>query len=288
MNSQNVISFVFACLLVLFGAAGCVTTDSDSTGNTGGNAGVMGNVKSQGVYTTLAIPDMGLVMPARGCIQKTSFGPGETPAAVIVGYGTPYQQQSVSLQLIESDTGRILMSKDYYASYRMCTMQPLPIRLGGQYQIKLSSGGALLDTWDFAVMRTNATGPLQVDHTTPDAKYGEGTFGVEITGLSDAFSSYDDNLIYYMVNAITKEASSATNEDLFAQRFPGKVVMQCRLDFQGHLTDPKILENTMDGDCAAMFQKALLERSPYDAWPEDVHQKFGSDYRDLKLTINFD
>jgi len=289
MKFHNACSFVLACSLMVFGITGCVTTGKN--GSAGANTpGMTGNIKTQGVYTTLAMNGTDLDMPASGYIQKNSFGPGEVPAAVIIGYGNYNQQQLVTLELIEADTRRSLSSRDSYAAYGKAEIQTLSIRLSGNYKLRLTSGGTELDNWQFTVTRTNSSGTVQVDAANATASYGQGTFGIDIgpDNTSDFFDAYDDQLTYTMLNVITKEAGASTNDDLFAQRFPGKVVIQCNLDFQGRLTDPKILENTMDGDCAGVFQKALLDHSPYSAWPEGVRQKFGSDNRELKLTVSFD
>jgi hypothetical protein len=282
MKFYNSAQFGFACLLIALGFTGCQTGQNGATG-------LSGNIKSQGVYSTLSIPDMGLEMPGAGYMSKSTFGPGETPAAVVVGYGAYNQQQSVTLKLVESNTGRILLSKDYYASYGMALMQPLSIRLSGNYELDLTSGGVKLDTWQFTVTRTNELGVVMVPAVGSGANYAQGVFDVEMKGvtLTDRFEKYDDKLIYTILNSVTKEAGS-TNLDLFAQRFPGEVVIQCRLDFQGRITEPKILGNTLDDQCGEVFKKALVERSPYDAWPEEAHQELGSDYRELKLTIHYD
>jgi hypothetical protein len=288
MKAPNIILPVLVGLLTALGMAGCEMDESNPDGSNA--AGFTGNIKTHGVYTTLAIPDAGLDLPASGYLEKNSFGPGEMPEAVITGYGTYEQQQSVTLELIEADTGRSLFSRDYYASYGKVLMQPLAIRLSGNYELKLTSGGAPLDACEFTVARTNSSGIIKEENANPGTSYGRGIFSVSM-GPDDApgfFAKYDEKLIYTMVNSVTEEAGNITNLDLFAQRFPGKVVMQCRLDFQGRLTAPKVQENTLDDDCTALFKKILLDRSPYDAWPEDVHQKFGTDYRDLTLTINFD
>jgi len=274
----NFACFGVACVLIPLGITGCQT----------GENGVGGSLKAQGVYTTLAMSDFGLDLPASGYVQKGSFGPGESPAAVILGYGTYNQQQLVELELVESSTGRSLLSKDYRVTYGKAVIQPLAIRLSGDYKLRLTAGGTELDTFQFTVTRTNTSGNAQVENTKSGTKYAQGIFSVSIVGRRlPGFGKYDDKLIYSIVNCMSKAAGS-TNRDLFAQRFPGKVIFQCRLDFAGRITQPKVLENTFDHECAEVFQKALLDRSPYDAWPEDLHQNLGSDYRDLTLRIYFD
>jgi hypothetical protein len=279
MSFKSLSPVALACVLIAFGITGCQTDGSDPTE-------VRGVFKSEGVYTTLALPDLGLDLPASGYTQRGSFGPGETPAAVIVGYGRYNAPQPVALQLIESRSGRTLFEHDYSASYGKAFMQPLAIRLSGKYELKLSSGSIPLDTFSFTVTRTNQSGPMETDNARAGSKYANGIFAtsVDLNSLPDYFFEYSDKLNYWIVNAVSRKAGS-TNAYLFAQRFPGKVVIQCRLDYRGHITDPKVLENSLDDECGDVIVKALVNRSPYGPWPEDVHRKLGADDREIKLTI---
>src|SRR3974390_2344430 len=115
MRLRSLSPTALACVLIAFGITGCQTDGSNRTA-------VQGSVKSLGVYTTLAIPDLGLDLPASGYTQRGSFGPGETPAAVIVGYGLYNQPQSVTLELTESSSGRTLLRHDYFANYGKVVM----------------------------------------------------------------------------------------------------------------------------------------------------------------------
>lgn len=269
-------------LLFILEMAGCQTEGTSTTG-------LSGNVKTQGVYTTLALKDVGLNMPGAGYLTKSSFGPGETPAAVIVGYGDYNQQQLLTLEVIELGTGRSLLSQDCYASYGKALVQPLAIRLSGDYKVRLVNGGKEWDAYQFTVVRTNRYGNTTDGPVNSGSSYGKGIFSVSIESNNGNghFDNYDEQLIYTMVNAVTKDAEEVHSQ-LFAQRFPGKVVFECRLDFTGHLTEPKMEENTLDDECSTVLQQVLLNRSPYDAWPEVVHQEMASDYRTLMITVSFD
>jgi hypothetical protein len=273
MKYRRLCCVSLSCLLI----SGCQTLENNSPD-------LSGNVKIRGVYTTLAVDNQDFDMPGSGYVQKVSFGPGETPAAVILGYGDYNQPQAVSLELIESSTGRSLLNKNYEASYGRSVTQPLPIRLSGDYQLKLRSGQDLLDACQFTVIRTNNA------ETTPGpgVNYAHGYLSVSMeTGYQDLFNKYDEKLIYNMANSMNKVGDFQHGE-LLAQRFPGKVVIQCRLDFNGRILDAKIIENTLDDACGEIFQKALLDRCPYDTWPTDIHQQFGSDSRNLTLAIRLD
>ena len=64
-------------------------------------------VKTTGVYTTLAAKENGLNLPYSQYTQKNSFGPDETPAAVVAGYGSYNDSQLLTLQLVEMNSGRV-------------------------------------------------------------------------------------------------------------------------------------------------------------------------------------
>lgn len=272
----------YISLLLVFAVSGCQTAENVP-------AGFSRNLKTQGVYTTLAATDPELDLPGLNYMTKSVFFPGETPAAVVVGYGNYNQQQKVSLEVIESATGRLLLSKDYYATFGKVVMQPLQIRLSGSYDIKLRSNGTQLDACRFSVVRTNLNGSNPVSSWDARTRYAEGIFSVSIGpgNLPDALSKYDDRLIYTLVYSISKRLES-TNSVLFAQRFPGKVAFQCGLDSKGNITSPSILENTLDAECGAFFQKVLEDRSPYDHWPEGAERAVGSDHIAINLTFSLD
>jgi hypothetical protein len=278
---QSVLVGVICLCWLLVGTTGCQTDG----GNLGGGSK---NIKPQGVYTTLAAHNNGLDLSGAQYLQKTDFAPGERPAAVVAGYGDYNQPLSVHLELIELGTGRTLMSKDDYASYGKAMVHSLAIRLSGQYELKLSGGGVALDSCQFTVTRTNQSGMVGVDLAQAEAKYAEGGFwvGFEDAKMPEISDQYVSRLIYHMLNSVTKEVGS-TNRDLFAQRFPGKVVVHCRLDASGQLSDPSIVSNELDDECAAVLAQALLDRSPYDAWPAEARQALGTDHCDINVVIRY-
>lgn len=281
MKAPKPLSTGLASLLLAFMLSGCDTPD--------GGGGPTGNMKTQGVYTTLAQTNHPFDMPASAYVTRNSFGPDEQVAAVVLGYGEPNQQQLVKLDLIESSTGRTMLSHDDYASYGKALVERLPIRLTGSYELRLSSGGTALDHWTFTVTRTNGTLPAAPPGAAPAAKYAEGVFGVSMdsASLSTPFEDYDTKLIH-TVNVAIRKAAGSGNADLFAQRFPGSVTVRFRLNFQGRLTDPQVLQNALGDQCAEVFKKALLDRSPYPAWPDDAHQSLGADYRDITMIFTYE
>lgn len=272
--------FVKPSPFLLFVAALLVATIGCQTG-----------MKERGVFTTLALQGPLLDLPASGYKPQSSFASNEIPAAVITGYGIYNQQQSVTLELVELQTGRSLATKEYHAVYERLIMQPLPIRLSGDYRLKLTVNGAEHDSWDFSVTRTNGSVAAQGVSTNAAPKYASGWLSLRIQAADPLFANYDNQLKNLIMTALTEQPRSAAPEmyaQTLSQRKPGRVVMRCGMDFQGRITNLEIPEKTIDDDLAELFQRNLLKGSPYAPWPQDLREKFGLDSRKIVLGIYLD
>jgi hypothetical protein len=137
---------IMACLLIALVFFGC------QAGNTGAT-GIGGIMKDQGVYTTLAVTGRTFDLPPSQYEPKASFGPGETPVAVILGYGNPTRPQILTLELMETDTGRTLLSEGCCGVYGKALTIRLSIHATGKYKLRLTAGETELDTWQFTVTR---------------------------------------------------------------------------------------------------------------------------------------
>lgn len=65
----------------------------------------------------------------------------------------------------------------------------------------------------------------------------------------------------------------------------GKVVLQFRLNYDGRITDMRVLENSVDELLSLLCQKAILDPAPYARWPSEIRRLVGRDYRDLTFTF---
>ncbi|MBI1842792.1 MAG: hypothetical protein HYR88_18290 [Verrucomicrobia bacterium] len=131
---------------------GCGTSNPD-----------VGASKFRGVYTTVALEDHELDMPASGYAPCKDFGPHQRPAAVVVGYGIAtggaYYAQGFDLELVEIDSARTLLRRHGESLPGKAAMLELPIQKDGGYRLKLIIKGAVYDTWDFTV-KTSGAKPL--------------------------------------------------------------------------------------------------------------------------------
>jgi TonB family protein len=248
-------------------------------------------VKDRGVYTTLAMEGHNLDLPGSGYTSCKAFGPGQTPTAVIVGYGHREggvnQLQPFQLEVVEAASGTVIVNENGNASAGKVAMLDLPIRKSGNYKLKLIIDNSVYDTWDFTVNREAADGDTAGAANLP--VYAQGIFGISIESpaTEDAFSHYDDSLNRVMLNAVTEE-SMKSNKDIFAQVPPGKVVVQFDLNETGSIASLKIISNTLNEALGQFFLRALRNAAPYPAWPADVRAAFGSGTRAMEVTFRYD
>jgi hypothetical protein len=67
----------------------------------------------------------------------------------------------------------------------------------------------------------------------------------------------------------------------------GKVVLEFRLNYNGYVTDMKVLEENVGSALSLMCQKAVADPAPYDKWPREMRLMVGKDYRDITFTFYY-
>jgi hypothetical protein len=65
----------------------------------------------------------------------------------------------------------------------------------------------------------------------------------------------------------------------------GRVVLQFHLDYEGRITDMKVLDNSVGEMLGLLCQKAVLDPAPYDKWPREMRLMVDKDYREIKFTF---
>ena len=73
----------------------------------------------------------------------------------------------------------------------------------------------------------------------------------------------------------------------FARERTGKVVLEFHLNYDGRITDMKVVENTVNELLGLLCQKAILDPAPYDKWPSDMRRMVGADYREVRFTFYY-
>lgn len=238
-------------------------------------------MKERGVYTTLAMEGNNLDLPGSGYSSYKTFGSGQTPAAVVVGYGywdgTYNHPQQFELQVIESATGTVIFDTSGYEYAGKAAVIDLPIRKSGNYQLKLLANNSLYDTWDFTVDRAG-----DPSKTTSNV-YAKGVFMVGLTTQekNTNFASYNSYLLNAVIDSVGKTASQA-DQAIFSQMPAGKVVISFQLDQSGNVSSAQILENTLNDALAQFFLHALQDAAPFKPWSAEEHT------REIKLAFHYE
>jgi len=244
--------------------------------------------KERGVYTTVAMPGRPLDMPASGYTSCKSFGLGQTPAAVVIGYGFQDGGNNYplefNLELTEIATGKVLENLNGSAYAGKAAVFDLTIHKSGDYRLRLLVKGSVYDTWDFTVNREDATS----GNTTANPRaFAHRDFSASLTGTPDALMDYDDYFLQ-AINYYVLKAREDADSSLFAQIPVGQMAIQFVQTDNGKVTAAKITENTLNADLGKFFLHAFESGSPYKAWPAPAKAALGTNARPMTVTFFYD
>jgi hypothetical protein len=101
---------------------------------------------------------------------------------------------------------------------------------------------------------------------------------VKLTGFGD----YDAQL----VAAISQRWYDLLDSQQFALDRTGKVVLQFHLNYDGTITDMKVVQNDVGELLGYVCQKAVTDPAPFAKWPGEMRFKLG-DSRDIQFTFYY-
>ncbi len=67
----------------------------------------------------------------------------------------------------------------------------------------------------------------------------------------------------------------------------GKVVVQFVLNYDGRITEMKVVQSTVTETLSLLGQKAVLDPAPFDKWPREMRLMVGEDSRRITFTFNY-
>lgn len=70
-------------------------------------------------------------------------------------------------------------------------------------------------------------------------------------------------------------------------RATGKVMLAFHLNYDGTISELKVLETTVSQLLTAMCQRAILDPAPYGVWPSDMRRMVGANFRDVTFTFYY-
>ena len=105
------------------------------------------------------------------------------------------------------------------------------------------------------------------------------SYTVKATG----FGAYDRAFI----DAVTSRWYDLLDNVSYDGYRRGKVVVQFRLNYDGRITEMKVLENTVTEMLSLLCQKGVLDPAPFDKWPPEMRLMVGEDFRRITFTFYY-
>jgi hypothetical protein len=67
----------------------------------------------------------------------------------------------------------------------------------------------------------------------------------------------------------------------------GKVLVQFRLNYDGTITNLKVVEENVGLELSLMCQKAISDPSPFERWPREMRLMVDKDYREIQFAFYY-
>lgn len=67
----------------------------------------------------------------------------------------------------------------------------------------------------------------------------------------------------------------------------GRVVLEFNLNYDGRITDMKVIDSDVNDLMIYMCQRAVLDPAPFEKWPSDMRRTIGSDVREVRFSFYY-
>ncbi|HEX5223184.1 MAG TPA: hypothetical protein VFZ59_26735 [Verrucomicrobiae bacterium] len=104
------------------------------------------------------------------------------------------------------------------------------------------------------------------------------------TGLdvkATGFGAYDRAFI----DAVSKRWYDLLDNMSYDAYQPGRVKLEFLLNYDGRITEMKILDTTVSETLSLLCQKAVLDPAPFEKWPREMRLMIGEDSRRITFTF---
>jgi hypothetical protein len=112
------------------------------------------------------------------------------------------------------------------------------------------------------------------------------TFAVDAKGTS--FGVYDAQFI----RAVQQRWYDLLDSSNFSFDRHGRVVLQFHLNYDGTITDMKVVDDTVDGSpdgiMGILCQRAVRDPAPFEKWPREMRLEINKDYREIQFAFYYD
>lgn len=97
------------------------------------------------------------------------------------------------------------------------------------------------------------------------------------------FGVYDAAL----VEAVTQRWYDLLDSQQYALDRTGKVILRFHLNYDGTITDMKVVQNTVGDLLGYVCQKAVSDPAPFAPWPSDLRRLVAENYREITFTFYY-
>ena len=134
-----------------------------------------------------------------------------------------------------------------------------------------------------AMARRAPQSPTTGQRARQDGGVRQRNIASTLDAIGSPFGIYDAAI----VAAIQNRWYDLLEERRYASDRAGRVVLEFRLNYDGRITEMKVVEHTVDEILSLLCQKAVLDPSPYARWPSDMRRMAGADYREVRFTFYY-
>jgi hypothetical protein len=89
------------------------------------------------------------------------------------------------------------------------------------------------------------------------------------------------------VEAVQQRWDDLLDSQQFARDRTGEVTLQFHLNYDGSVTDMKILNNSVGDLLAYVCEKAVSDPAPFAPWTSEMREMIGKDYREITFTFYY-
>ena len=119
-------------------------------------------------------------------------------------------------------------------------------------------------------------------------KQDGGVKGRHISSLFDtkatAFGAYDAAFI----EAVQQHWYALIDAQTTSQMRAGRVVLEFNLNYNGRISDMKVIDSDVEDLMSYICQRAVLDLDPFEKWPSDMRRIIGSDRREVRFTFYYE